>query len=156
MSSAVPQETEQGYTPPTVRQFSVFLDNKVGKLNELLRLFEEQEQLHLAGFSVIDASDYAVVRVIFSNADLARSLLRQANYTFSESDLLVVELQPSHTLKNLCVHLLGAELNIRFAYPVMLQREGCPTVAISVDDHTLAGQILLRKRYNLLGEEDLA
>lgn len=156
MSAAVPQETEQGYAPPSVRQFSVFLDNKVGKLHELLRLFEEQEQLHLAGFSVIDASDYAVVRVIFSNADLARSLLRKAGYTFSENDLLVVELHDSQTLKSLCVHLLGAELNIRFAYPVMLQREGHPTVALAVDDHTLAGQILLRKRFNLLGEEDLA
>jgi len=156
MSAVVPPETEQGYAPPTVRQFSVFLDNKVGKLHELLRLIGENERLHLAGFSVIDASDYAVVRVIFSNADHARSLLRGGGYTFSESDLLVVELHQTQTLKQLCVHLLGAELNIRFAYPVMLQREGCPTVAISVDDHTLAGQILLRKHYSLLGEEDLA
>jgi len=156
MSSAVPPETEQGYAPPTVRQFSVFLDNKVGKLHELLRLFEENPQIYLAGFSVHDASDYAVVRLIFSNADLARNLLRKAGYHFSESDLLVVELADEQSLKTLCVHLLSAELNIRFAYPVMLQREGRPTVAIAVDDHTLAGQILCRKRYYLLGEEDLA
>ena len=35
-------ETEQGYAPPTVRQFSVFLDNRVGKLLELLELLEEE------------------------------------------------------------------------------------------------------------------
>ncbi|MFO0894267.1 MAG: hypothetical protein U0574_04845 [Phycisphaerales bacterium] len=156
MSQAIPSETEQGYAPPAVRQFGVFLDNKVGKLLELLKLFEDQEGLHLAAFSVLDSSDHAVVRLIFSNADLARHLLRKAGYTFSEIDLLVVELGDVRTLKSLCLHLLGAELNIRFAYPVMLQREGRPTVAIAVDDHTLAGQILLRKHYNLLGEEDLA
>jgi hypothetical protein len=37
----------------------------------------------------------------------------------------------------------------------MLRREESPTVAIAVDDLTLAGQILLRKRFRLLGEEDL-
>jgi hypothetical protein len=33
-------DTELGYAPPTVRQFSVFLNNKVGKLLELLRTFD--------------------------------------------------------------------------------------------------------------------
>ena len=51
--------------------------------------------------------------------------------------------------------LLGAELNIRFAYPIMLRGEH-PAVAICVDDNHLAGQILLRKRFRLLAEEDLA
>ena len=112
--------------------------------------------LQLAAFSVVESSDHAVVRLIFNNADAARVVLRSHHYTFSEVDLLVVELSDGRSLTNLCLHLLGAELNIRFAYPVMLRREDSPTVAIAVDDLTLAGQILLRKRFRLLGEEDLA
>jgi hypothetical protein len=155
--SLQPPETEQGgaYAPPSVRQFGVFLDNKVGKLLELLQLFDDKPELQLAAFSVVDSSDYAVVRLIFNNADAARVALRSHDYTFSETDLLVVELSEGRSLTNLCLHLLGAELNIRFAYPVMLRREESPTVAIAVDDLTLAGQILLRKRFRLLGEEDL-
>jgi len=155
--SLQPPETEQGgaYAPPSVRQFGVFLDNKVGKLLELLQLFDDKAELQLAAFSVVDSSDHAVVRLIFNNADAARVALRSHDYTFSETDLLVVELSEGRSLTNLCLHLLGAELNIRFAYPVMLRREESPTVAIAVDDLTLAGQILLRKRFRLLGEEDL-
>ena len=155
--SLQPPETEQGgaYAPPSVRQFGVFLDNKVGKLLELLQLFDDKAELQLAAFSVVDSSDHAVVRLIFNNADAARMALRSHDYTFSETDLLVVELSEGRSLTNLCLHLLGAELNIRFAYPVMLRREESPTVAIAVDDLTLAGQILLRKRFRLLGEEDL-
>jgi hypothetical protein len=156
--SLIPPETEQagGHAPPSVRQFGVFLDNKVGKLLELLQLFDDQVGLQLAAFSVVDSSDHAVVRLIFNNADAARVVLRSHQYTFSEVDLLVVELNEGRSLTNLCLHLLGAELNIRFAYPVMLQKDDSPTVAIAVDDLTLAGQILLRKRFRLLGEEDLA
>jgi hypothetical protein len=155
--SLQPPETEQGgaYAPPSVRQFGVFLDNKVGKLLELLQLFDDKAELQLAAFSVVDSSDHAVVRLIFNNADAARVALRSHDYTFSETDLLVVELSEGRSLTNLCLHLLGAELNIRFAYPVMLRREESSTVEIAVDDLTLAGQILLRKRFRLLGEEDL-
>ena len=154
--SILPQETQQGYTPPSVRQFGVFLDNKVGKLLDLLQKCDDQSGLNLAAFSILDSSDHAVVRLIFNNADAARVVLRANHFTFSEVDLLVVELPEGKSLTNLCLHLLGAELNIRFAYPVMLRRQEAPTVAIAVDDLTLAGHILLRKGFRLLGEEDLS
>ena len=51
--------------------------------------------------------------------------------------------------------LLGAELNIRFAYPLMLGANGTPTIALAVDDYVLAGQILRKKNFRLLGEHDL-
>jgi hypothetical protein len=59
------------------------------------------------------------------------------------------------TLTQVCLFLLGAELNIRFAYPVMLSKEAPPTIALAVDDNMLAGQILRRKGFRLLGEADL-
>ena len=157
MSASPPPatETEYGYAPPTVRQFSVFLNNKVGKLLELLRTFDEAPSTRLASFSIVDSSDYAVVRMIFTNADAARHILRRSQYTFAETDLIIMELGEQQCLSGACLYLLGAELNIRFAYPIMLRGEH-PAVAICVDDNHLAGQILLRKRFRLLAEEDLA
>lgn len=155
MSQAYAQETTQGYAPPTVRQFGVFLMNRVGKLLELVRLFDEAPNVHLCAISVMESSDYAVVRIIPNNADAARALLREQGLPFSETDLLVVELCEGHTLTSMCLYLLGAELNIRFAYPLMLKPNGTPTIAVAVDDQTLAGQILRKKNFRLLGEEDL-
>jgi len=155
VSAAIPTPTEQGYSPPSVRQFAVFLDNKVGKLLELLKLFDDGSSVSIAALSVMDSSDHAVVRMIFSNADAARHILRKQNYTFSELDLIVVQIGQGQSLTKLCLYLLGAELNIRFVYPVLLRASGEPCVALAVDDCFLAGQILLRKRFTLLGEEDL-
>jgi hypothetical protein len=50
---------------------------------------------------------------------------------------------------------LGAELSIQFAYPLMLRPNGTPTIALSVEDVTLAGQILRRKEFRIFGEADL-
>ena len=157
MSASLPPsaDTELTYAPPTVRQFSVFLNNKVGKLLELLRTFDEAPSTRLAAFSIVDSSDYAVVRMIFTNADAARHILRRSQYTFAETDLLIVEIGEQQTPSGTCLYLLGAELNIRFAYPIMLRGDH-PAVAVCVDDNHLAGQILLRKRFRLLAEEDLA
>ena len=155
MNELVPQETIQGYSPPTVRQFSVFLENKVGRLLELVGMFDEAPTVHLCAFSVLESSDHAVVRIIPNNADAARALLRQHTLAFSEFDLLIVELAENHNLTSMCLYLLGAELNIRFAYPLMLRPDGRPTIALAVDDQRLAGQILRRKEFRLLGEGDL-
>ncbi|MBC7771170.1 MAG: acetolactate synthase [Pyrinomonadaceae bacterium] len=150
----VSMETTQGYAPPSVTQFSVFLDNRVGKLHELVRTFDEAN-VQICAFSVHDASDHAVVRLIAHNAQAAKNLLTTHQDAFTETSLLVVELTKGHTLERMCLYLLGAELNIRFAYPLMLRPNGSPTIALAVDDLTLAGQILRRKEFRLLGEGDL-
>ncbi len=155
MSQAVPLGTARGYSPPTVRQFGVFLENRVGQLLNLVRVFDEHPAVHLCAISVLEAADFAVVRIIPNNADAARVLLRQAGLSFAESELLIVELTAPHTLTSMCLYLLAAELNIRFAYPLMLRPGGAPTIALAVDDQTLAGQVLRQKNFVLLGEEDL-
>ncbi|MCA9304711.1 MAG: hypothetical protein KC996_11370 [Phycisphaerales bacterium] len=148
-------ETAQGYSPPTVVQFSVFLSNKVGKMLDLVENFEESP-CHLCALSVHEASDHAVVRMITNNACDARKLLRESCLPFSEHEVLVVQLSPGHSLTRLCLFLLGAEINIAFAYPLMIRRQENPTIAIAVDDPTLAGQVLRRKGFALLGEADFA
>lgn len=155
MSNApTPYETMQGYAPPTVTQFSVFLNNKVGKLLDLVEGFNTPE-CQICALSVHEASDHAVVRIITSHSKVARKLLAAENLPFGEVNVLIVELTQGHTLTSMCLCLLGAELNIHFAYPLMTEPNGSPTIALAADDTTLAGQILRRKGFRLLGEADL-
>lgn len=155
MSQASSPSTASGYSPPSVTQFSVFLDNRVGKLLELLKLFDEHSNCQVCAFSVQEASDYAVVRLITNNSNAAREILRREKHPFSEHQLLIVEVAGEQTLTRLCLYLLGAEINIDFAYPLMFGPAGHPSIALAVDDLTLAGQILRKKNFRLLGEADL-
>lgn len=153
--AATPTETTQGYVPPTVIQFSVFLDNRVGKLHDLVDNFDTTPNCHIAALAVHEASDHAVVRILTNNSKVARQLLREDGYPFAEHSVLVVELSQGHSLSSLCVCLLSAEVNIHFAYPLMLRPNGTPTIALAVDDPTFAGQILRRKEFRLFGELDI-
>ena len=156
MSQApTPLETAHGYSPPTVTQFSVFLNNKVGKLHDLVEVFD-RSHCYICALSVHEASDHAVVRLITSSAQQARDVLSREHLAFTERDVLVVELSGKHTLSSMCLSLLRAELSIHFAYPLMLTPGASPTIALAVDDLILAGQILRRKEFRLLGEGDLS
>jgi hypothetical protein len=153
--SPVPLDTAQSYCPPTAVQFSVFLSNKVGKMLDLTEIFDEAA-VSLCAISVHEASDHAVVRLITNDAKEARRTLKENNFPFSEHEVLVVELSEGHTLSKMCLFLLGAEINIAFAYPMMHNSSDDPAIAIAVDDPTLAGQILRRKGFQMLGECDLS
>jgi hypothetical protein len=154
--SQVPSETMQGYSAPSVRQFSVFLENRVGRLLDLLRHFDDSSHVHVMGLNVIDSSDHAVIRMIPDNADAARHLLKDLGIAFSETNVIVSVIDDSHSLADMCLYLLGAELNILFVYSLIKQSPiGDSVIAVAIDDLTLGANLLVRKGFNLLGEGDL-
>jgi hypothetical protein len=53
-----------------------------------------------------------------------------------------------------CSALLAAEINIHYAYP-LLRRPSGPSLALFVDDPTLAARLLIKKGFTLIGESDL-
>jgi len=146
--------TEYGHAPPMITQFSVFLENRVGRLFDLVDVFEGQP-LRVVAFSILDASDHAVVRLVTTRPDLARQILRTELMPFSESEILIVQLGPEQHLSDLCRVLLSAELNIHYAYSLMVRPHGATTVGIHCDDQTLAGRMLQRKGFRLVDEEEL-
>jgi hypothetical protein len=157
MEELLPPQTENGsgFEPTRIRQFTIFLQNKGGRLQQLVRAFEEQAA-KIVALSIEESGDAALVRIICSDPDLGKSVLEQNGFPFGETDLLAVEL-PKRTKQPLiaiCAALLTAEINIHYAYPLLLRPHG-PTLALYVDEPTLAAQIMIRKGFNLIGESDL-
>ncbi|HSZ57331.1 MAG TPA: hypothetical protein VK797_16830 [Tepidisphaeraceae bacterium] len=157
MEEILPPQTQSGagFELTRIRQFTVFLENRVGRLQGLLRAFEESAG-KICGLSIEESADSALVRIICSEPDLGREALRGGGFSFSESELLAVEM-PKRTrqpLMAVCAALLAAEINIHYAYP-LLQRPHGPAMALYVEDPTLAAQLLIRKGFTLLGESDL-
>lgn len=143
------------FEPPHLRQFTVFLDNRVGRLHPLVRHLEEASS-PIAAISIEESADSALVRLICAKPDLSRQILSKHKFPFAESDVLAVELPPKskQPLLAICTAMLAGEINIHSAYPLLLHPRG-PAVALYVDDPILAAQILLRKGFTLIGESDL-
>ncbi len=157
MEEILPPQTQEGagFELTRIRQFTIFLENRVGRLTTLVRAFEESAG-KICGLAIEESADSALVRLICADPDLGRDILHTAGFSFSESEVLAVELpkKTKHPLVSICSALLAAEINIHYAYPLLIRPHG-PTLALYVDDPTLAAQLLIRKGFTLVGESDL-
>lgn len=157
MEEVLPPQTQDGagFEPTRIPQFTVFLENRVGKLAALLRVLEERAGC-VNAMSISESADSALVRIICSDPTEGRAALKEEGFSFSETDVLAVELpkRSKEPLIAICTALLSAEINIHYMYSMLVRPRG-PAVVLYVDDPTLAAQILIRKRFVIIGESDL-
>lgn len=135
-------------------QFSVFLDNRVGRLLSLVEVFDNQP-LTLSGFSILESTGHAVVRVLTSDAAQARRLLFRYEYPFAENEVLAVQMETGHTLACVCEGLMSAQISIDYAYPLMVRPRGAPVLALHTHNNREAAKLLANRGFALLGEKEL-
>jgi hypothetical protein len=157
MEQVLPPQTQRGagFEPARIRQFTVFLENRVGRLQNLLNALESPEH-PIRAISIEESGETTLVRLICSDADLARKSLQANSFPFGELDLIAVQTPKKNDqpLSTICSVLLSAEINIHYLYPFLIGPRG-PAVALYVDDPVLAGQLLIKKGFDLIGESDL-
>lgn len=146
--------TKRGYEEPTVSQFCIFLPARISKLRELIELFVSRN-VHLVALNLLDSVDAESVRAIFSDADTARDILKEANFAFAETDVLAVELPSSDALADIVTALLTAEVRLHMAYPLFATVRGNSVVAVHVEDLPMAARALKSQGFRLLDETDL-
>ncbi len=148
-------ETLRGRNFPAIRQFTIFLENRVGQLLEVLRRFEGTG-IRVVALSINNAAECAFVRFVVSDYDRGREILERAGLAIIETDLVGVELpEGPQPLLRICTALLQAELNIQQAYPLIAHPLGRPAVAIMVENIEFAMETLTKKGFRLITEGDL-
>jgi hypothetical protein len=147
--------TARGRDYPSVRQFNVFVANRLGGLAHVVRRFESSD-IRIVSLTVVDSADCAIIRMVLSDPERALELFEQAKLPVTESDLLVVKLpEEPHPLLQICKALLSAEINIHYAYPLLVGPHGSAALALHVEDHEMAAQTLASKGFVLFTEGDL-
>jgi hypothetical protein len=148
--------TARGRDWPSVRQFNVFLENRLGALMDLVRRFESTD-IRIVSLTVVDSADCAIIRMVLSDPERAREIFELANLPITESDLLVVQLpEARQPLAQICKALLSAEIDIHYAYPILVGPHGSRALAMHVEDHELAVNTLTRHGFTIYTETDLS
>jgi hypothetical protein len=138
-----------------VLQFSVFADNKVGRLNELVQRFNQRD-IHIVALSQLDSTECTIMRFIPDYPEEARQMLRECGYSFSETAILAAEISTEADLKYLTSALLEAEINIHYLYPFIMRPEGRSAIAMNVEDNEFAESVLRARQIRCLTRDDIA
>lgn len=150
-----PDLTARGRDYPTIRQFTVFLENRVGQLMGVVRRFEGSK-VRIVALTISDSTECALVRFLLSDPEAGREILERAGLAIVESDLIGVELPDTNQpMLQVCTALLAAEINITQVYPLLVRPNGRPAVALMVDNIEHALETLTSKGFHTINEDEL-
>ena len=139
-----------------IKQFSVFLQNKVGALLEIVKLLNEQSIVVLA-LSVQDSSESSIARMVVSDPDRVEELFHKHDIAYSLCDVLLVQLQEgAEDLPRVLSALLMAEVNVFFIYPLLIRPRGRAVLAMHLDDVECSGAVLRGEGFIILSQNDLS
>jgi hypothetical protein len=150
----MPTETTAARRPDWAIQFSIFTPNRLGRLNDLIGMLGTHG-VHVLALMVLDTTDSSIIRIVVDDPDRARDLLVHQGFPFSESRLVVVEVNPTE-LNRLMTALLEAELNINYLYSFIPHPQGKSILALSMEDNDMAEQALRRHQFRTLRQTDIS
>jgi hypothetical protein len=101
---------------PTLKQTTVFLENKPGRLAQILSELARQK-INIVALSVMDRTEHGVLRLVTEDAAATAKAIQDLNAPSAEADVLSVELknQPG-ALAHVCEMLAAERINIDYAY----------------------------------------
>lgn len=107
-----------------IKQLSVFLENKTGRLNEVTQILGNAG-INMSAFSVADTSEFGILRMIVSEPEKAHSILKEADFSVRLTDVICLN-SPNEP------GALARALNILSAESVFIEY----LYAYSMDDKT--------------------
>ena len=149
-------ETTSKIGGPLVKQFSVFLPNKVGALLDVVKLLNARNA-HVVALSIAESTDSAIARLIVSDPEAVENLFREHNVPFGVAEMVVVEMREvASELPKLLAALLMAEVNMHFSYPLLMRPHGLAALALHVDDTECATSVLQGEGFTILSQADIS
>jgi hypothetical protein len=134
-----------------VKQLSVFIENKAGRVSEVTDVLGAAG-VNIRGFSVSDTADYGIVRLIVDDPEKGHEVLSTAGFTVKENAVICLDL-PDHPggLAGVLKVVSGAGVNIEYVYSLI-----STYVVINVADIDRAVSLLDGKPVRLVTQEEIA
>ncbi len=139
-----------------IKQISVFLENRSGRLWELTDALGKAG-INMRALSIGEAADFGVVRMIVNNPDVAEKMLTDAGFTVAETDVLAVEIPDvPGGLASVLGALKDSGINIEYAYAFVARSGEKAIVSLRVEDPAAGEKALRAAGFSLLSAEQIA
>jgi len=106
-----------------IKQLSVFLENKTGRLNEVTQILGNAG-INMSAFSVADTSEFGILRMIVSEPEKALSILKEADFSVRLTDVICLNSpnEPGALARALNI-LSGEEVFIEYLYAYSMNKK---------------------------------
>lgn len=137
-----------------LRQISIFLENRKGRLAEVARTLGNSG-INIRALSLADTSDFGILRLIVNNVDAALGVLKDNGYTVRDTEVIAVEVddRPGGLAEVLAV-LAKSDLNVEYMYAFVEKSQNKAVLVFRFEDLRKAIDALQKGKIRVLtGEE---
>ncbi len=138
-----------------IRQISVFLENKVGRIMEITEILGTHN-INIRALSLADTSDFGILRMIVNNIEKAIEVLKEKDIIVKESYVVAVEVPDKPGGLAAVLKILGNEnINVEYMYAFFEQPQDKALLIFRFEDPEEAVSVLMKNGINVAGEEKL-
>ncbi|MEM0528819.1 ACT domain-containing protein [Zongyangia sp. HA2173] len=138
-----------------VKQLSVFIENKSGRLVQITEILGKN-QIDIRAVSIADTTSFGILRLIVDDPDRAKIVLREAGFTVSITEVIAISIEdePGGLSKALRV-LSNAQISVEYMYAFLSREDKTAYVIFRVEDNDEAVQALRKEGIVCLSSEDI-
>lgn len=136
-----------------IQQLSVFLENKSGRLTEVLETLGE-ENIRITALTVADTSEFGILRLIVSDPIKARDILKRSSFTVTLSDVISV-MAPAEAKHHASVLKILSDMDISVEYTYAFPSDNKSVIILRCSNTADAIAELKKHELELLQASDL-
>ena len=139
----------------TARQLSVFIENRQGRLGEVLHVLKANG-VNILSLSLADTTEYGLLRVIVSNPEQARDALIKEGYSSMLTEVLIIKIpHKAGALQEILEIVAGKNINIEYMYGLSVDGADA-SVVMKTNDLDAAIAIFKEEGIDTMTEEEIA
>lgn len=136
-----------------IKQLSVFLEDRSGRLTELTRILAEND-INITALSVAETADYGIVRMVVGRPELAKESLEKANFSVQLTDVICVSMPDKPGSLHAILQILTDE-NINVDYMYAFSSRDVALAVIRAADIQQVIAVLQKNEMQLLAHSDI-
>ena len=136
------------------KQLSVFIENRQGRLGEVLKVLKENN-VNILSLSLADTTEYGLLRLIVNNPELGKEKLAKDGFSTILTDVIILKItHQAGSLQTLLKILSDSDVNVEYMYGLSIDGEEA-SVVLNTSNVQLAEEVFAKAGVKTLSSEDI-
>ena len=139
----------------TANQLSVFIENRKGRLGEVLHVLKEND-VNIFSISLADTTEYGLLRLIVNDAEKGREVLLAAGFSAMITKVLIIKVpHVAGSLQKILTLVADKGVNIEYMYGLSVEAEDA-SIVMKTNDLDVAIEVLKEGKIETMTNEEIA
>ena len=139
----------------TVKQLSVFIENRRGRLGEVLNVLKNND-VNILSMSLADTTEYGLLRLIVNNPERGRDVLLDAGFSSMLTEVLIIKVpHVAGSLQKILTIIAENDIDVEYMYGLSVEANDA-SIVVKTNALELACKVLKSSHIDTMSAEELS